>query len=142
MTTPGAQQGVVCIIAKGASPTTIVGQGEFTLTVGGAPVDITNKSSGGFMEAMDGVTTSQSVVFAGTIVYNSDIIFEAVRAEAWTGTQDDYTITYGATGESYAAKFTPTGISDALPSDGNAVMTTVSFNSSGVVTRTPHTPPV
>lgn len=141
MATPGAQQGVTCVIAKGASPTTVVGQGEFTLTIGGAPVDITNKSSAGFVESLDGATSSQSVVFAGTIVYNTDVNFEAIRDEAWTGTQDDYTITYGTTGETYTGKFTPTGVSDALPADGNAVMTTISFNSSGVVTRTGQTPP-
>ena len=76
MSTPGAQQGLACVIAKGSSPTTVVGQGEFTMTMGGAVVDITNKSSGGFVELLDEATTSQQIVFAGTIVYNNDTDFD------------------------------------------------------------------
>jgi len=141
MSTPGAQQGLACVIEKGSTPAVVVGQAEFTMTMGGAIIDITNKSSGGFVELLDEATTSQQIVFAGTIVYNSDIEFEAIREDAFTGAQDDYTITFGTTGETYTGKFTPNSLSDALPTDGNAVMTSITFSSSDVVVRTPHTPP-
>ena len=137
MATPGALQGTACIISKGSSPAVIVGQGEFTMTMGGAIVDITNKSSGGFVELLDGATTSQQIVFAGTIVYNDDADFEAIRLAAFTGVQDDYSIVFGASNEAYAGTFTPNSLSDALPTDGNAVMTSITLSSSGVVTRTP-----
>jgi predicted secreted protein len=140
MSTPGAIQGTTCVIKKGTGAgTQIVGQGEFTTTFNGAVVDITNKSSGGFVELLDGSTTSQQVVAAGTIVYNSDTDFEAIRADAYSGTQDDYTIVYGTTGETLSGKFTPNAMSDAMPTDGNAVMTSITFSSSGIVTRTPQT---
>ncbi len=141
MATPGALQGTACVILKGTGPgTQVVGQGEFTTTFNGAVVDITNKSSGGFVELLDGATTSQQVVAAGTIVYNTDADFEAIRAAAFIGTQDDYSIVYGTTGETLAGKFTPNAMSDAMPTDGNAVMTSITFSSSGVVTRSPQTP--
>lgn len=139
MATPGAIQGTTCLIAKGSTPTALIGQAEFTLTFGGQVVDITNKSSGGFVELLDVATTSQQVVFAGTLVYNTDVNTEAVIAALYTGTQDDYTITIGATGETYTGKFTPNAGSYTTPSDGNAVMVAITFSSSGVVTRTPQT---
>ena len=73
MSTPGAQQGLACVIAKGSSPTTVVGQGEFTMTMGGAVVDNTNKSTGGFIEFLYDATTSQQVVFAGTNFYKNEL---------------------------------------------------------------------
>ena len=138
MATPGALQGLACIISKGTgSAVQVVGQAEFTMTMGGAVVDITNKSSGGFVELLDNATTSQQIVFAGTIVYNDDADFELIRLAAFTGVQDDYEIDFGTSAEKYVGKFTPNALSDALPTDGNAVMTSITFSSSGIVTRTP-----
>lgn len=131
----GELNGTDIIIQKTATPTEIVGQMEATLTMNGTPIDISNKSNGDFITLLDGEISSQQIVLAGTIVYNDDANFEAMRAEAFTGTQDDYTITYPS-GESYTGKFVPSGISDALP-HGDKVTTTFTLSSSGVVTRTP-----
>jgi hypothetical protein len=114
---------------------TIIGQMEMTMTVGGTPIDISNKSYGSFVTYLDDELSARQLVLSGTIVYNSDTVYRAVRADALTGSQDDYTITYPS-GETFTAKFVPTGMSDALP-HGDKVSTTISFNSSGAYTHTP-----
>ena len=115
----------------------IVGQGDFTHTFGGAPVEIGNKSYGDNVVYLDGVLQNKQHIFSGSITYNDDTQFRKVRADAFSGTQDTYTLTYTGSGvvtdESFSGLFVPTGLSDALP-QGAKVETTISFNSSGVVT--------
>ena len=137
--TSGVISGVSVVIQKGSTPATIIGQGEGTITFVQTPVLTTNKSTGNFIEYADGLTTSKGVTFAGSLIYNDDVDLEAVRAGAWDGTQDDYTILYGATGEKLEGKFVPNGLSDTAPMDGNVVSSSVTFSSSGPVVRTPHT---
>jgi len=133
----GEINGTNIFIQKGASPTEIFGQMEATLTMNGTPIDISNKSLGDFVTLMDGEISSQQIVITGTMVYNVSDNYEAIKAEAFTGTQDDYSITFTG-GESYTGKFVPSGISDAIP-HGDKVTTSVTFSSSGEVTRTPQT---
>ena len=133
----GEINGTNILIQKGASPTEIFGQMEATLTMNGTPIDISNKSLGDFVTLMDGQISSQQIVITGTMVYNVSDNYEAIKAEAFTGTQDDYSITFTG-GESYTGKFVPSGISDAIP-HGDKVTTSVTFSSSGEVTRTPQT---
>lgn len=130
----GEINGTVVVIQKGSSPSTVVGQMEATLTWGGAPIDISNKSYGDFITYIDSELATKQMIFSGSIVYNSDTTYEDVKADAFSGTQDDYIITY-PNGESYSALFVPTGLSDTIP-HGDKVSTTISFNSSGTVTRT------
>ena len=137
--TSGVISGVSVVIQKGTVPATIIGQGEGTITFVQTPVLTTNKSTGNFIEYADGLTTSKGVTFAGSLIYNDDVDLEAIRAGAWDGTQDDYTILYGATGEKLEGKFVPNGLSDTAPMDGNVVSSSVTFSSSGAVVRTPHT---
>lgn len=115
----------------------IVGQASFTHTFGGTPIDISNKSNGDNVTLLDGELSGKQHVFSGTIVYNSDVQFRAMRDAAFAGDQDTYTITYtsdATTDESFSGQFVPTGLSDDLP-HGDKIMTTISFTSSGVVTR-------
>jgi hypothetical protein len=138
--TSGVIAGIDVVIQKGTGPaTTVVGQGEGNITFVQTPVLTTNKSSGNFIEYADGLTTSKGLTFAGSLIYNDDVDLEAIRAGAWDSTQDDYTILYGATGESYTGKFVPNGLSDTAPMDGNVVSSSVTFSSSGTVVRTAHT---
>jgi hypothetical protein len=118
----------------------IVGQGAFTHTFNGTPIDISNKSFQDYITTIDGELSGKQHVFSGEIVYNNDAAFRKVRSDAFTGTQDTYTLTYVGSGdavdESFTGKFTATGLSDALP-HGESVKTTISFNSSGNVTIVP-----
>ena len=115
----------------------IVGQGDFTHTFGGTPIEIGNKSYGDNVTYLDGELSGKQHVFSGSITYNDDAQFRKVRADAFTGTQDTYTLTYTGSGavtdESFSGLFVPTGLSDAIP-QGAKVETTISFNSSGAVT--------
>lgn len=115
----------------------IVGQGDFTHTFGGTPIEIGNKSNGDTVVYLDAELATKQHVFSGELTYNNDTQFKKVRADAFSGTQDTYTIEYTGSGvtidESFSGLFVPTGLSDALPR-GAKVATTISFNSSGVVT--------
>ena len=128
----GENNGTTIIVQKGAAD--IVGQGEFTATFGGDPIDISNKSNGDFITLLDGELSGKQLVLSGSISYNSDTVYRQVRADALLGTQDDYTVTY-PDGAAYTAKFTPHAMSDALP-HGAATVTTITFSSSGTVTAT------
>jgi hypothetical protein len=115
----------------------VVGQGDFTHTFGGTPIEIGNKSSGDNVVYLDGELSGKQHIFSGSLTYNDDVQFRKVRGDAFTGTQDTYTLTYIGSGdvtdESFSGLFVPTGLSDAIP-HGAKVETTISFNSSGVVT--------
>ena len=130
----GENNATTIIFQKGSAPADIVGQGEFTATFGGTPIDISNKSFGDFITLLDGEMSGKQLVVSGTLIYNSDTVYRTVRADALTGTQDDYVLTY-PDGQSYAAKFAPHDMSDALP-HGGATSTTITFSSSGTVTPT------
>jgi len=117
----------------------IVGQGDFTHTFGGTPIEIGNKSYGDAVTYMDGELSGKQHVFSGEFTYNNDTQFRKVRADALSGTQDTYTLTFvgsgSATNEAFTGSFVPTGLSDSIP-QGAKVATTISFNSSGTVTHT------
>lgn len=117
----------------------IVGQGDFTHTFGGTPIEIGNKSYGDNVTYLDGELSAKQHVFSGQFTYNNDAQFRKVRSDSFSGTQDTYTLTYTgsgvATNESFTGLFVPTGLSDSIP-QGAKVTTDLSFNSSGVVTIT------
>lgn len=138
MTLSGAINGTLVLIKKGSTPATIVGQGDFTITYGGTPIDVTTKDANGWICTLDGDLATKQVVAAGTLTYNDDAVYEAVKADAFAGTEDDYTIEFAATGETLTGKFIPNAMTDNA-AQSTAVTTGISFSSSGVVTRTPQT---
>lgn len=131
----GEINGTNVIISNGTGD--IVGQMEMTITYNGTPIDISNKSAGDFVQLLDGELAGKQLQMSGTLVYNDDVQYRAVRADALTGTQDTYTVTYTSTAttdESFSAEMVPNGLSDALP-HGDKVSTTLTFLSSGTVTH-------
>ena len=80
----GENNATTIIFQKGATPADIVGQGEFTATFGGTPIDISNKSFGDFVTLLDGEMSGKQLVVSGTLIYNSDTVYRAVRADALT----------------------------------------------------------
>ena len=132
----GEINGTKVLIKKNGS--TIVGQMEATVTFNGTPIDISNKSTNDWVTLLDGELAGKQLQISGTLVYNNDTVYRAVRADALTGTQDTYTIEFtsdAATDEAFSASFVPNGLSDALPM-GDKVTTSITFLSSGVVTHT------
>lgn len=115
----------------------VVGQGDFTHTFGGTPIEIGNKSYGDNVTYLDGELSVKQHIFSGEFTYNDDAQFRKVRADSFSGTQDTYTLTYTGSGlvtdESFTGLFVPTGLSDSIPR-GAKVATTLSFNSSGAIT--------
>ena len=118
----------------------IVGQGDFTHTFGGTPIEIGNKSNGDNVTYLDGELATKQHIFAGDFTYNDDTEFRKIRADSLVGTQDTYTLTFTGSGavtdESFTGLFVPTGLSDTIP-HGAKVSTAMSFNSSGVITYVP-----
>ena len=133
----GEINGTDILIQKGAVPTDIFGQMEATMTMNGTPIDISNKSAGDFVTLLDAEVAGQQIVLTGTLVYNVSTDYEAIMAEAFSGTQDDYTIIFTG-GESYSFKGVPSGVSVAIP-HGDKVSSSFTISSSGTVTRTPQT---
>ena len=132
----GEINGTKVLIKKNGS--TIVGQMEATVTFNGTPIDISNKSGGDWVTLLDGELAGKQLQISGTLVYNNDTVYRAVRADALTGTQDTYTVEYtsdAVTDEQFSALFVPNGLSDALPM-GDKVTTSITLLSSGVVTHT------
>ena len=116
----------------------IVGQGALTHTFAGTPIDISNKSNGDNVTYLDQELAGKQHVFAGDFVYNNDTEFRKTRGDTFIGKQDTYTLTYVGSGsvtdESFEGLFVPNALSDDLGM-GIAGKTTLSFSSSGVVTR-------
>ncbi len=96
------------------------------------------------MTYLAGDLSNKQHIFSGEFTYNNNAQFRKVRNDALTGTMDTYTVTFTGSGdlgddsdaESFSGLFMPTGLSDTL-SRGVKVTTTLSFNSSGVVTHNP-----
>lgn len=132
----GELNGTHVVIMKDAAE--VVGQMEMTMTYNGTPIDISNKSAGDFIQLLDGELATKQLQFSGTIIYNDDTVYQTVRGDSLVGTQGEYSITF-PNGEVWTATMVPNGLSDAVP-HGGAISTTITFLSSGTVTRTPPTP--
>lgn len=119
----------------------IVGQMTATLTFGGTPIDISNKANGDYITLLDGELAGKQLIWSGEIIYNNDDRYLALRANALSGTQDTYTVTYvsgNTTDESFDFTGIANGMSDSLP-HGDKSSTSITVSSSGAFT---HTPPV
>lgn len=119
---------------------TVVGQMDGTITIGGTPIEISNKSTDDFITYLNGELQGKQIVFTGTVTYNSDTEFRQMRADAMVGTQDTYSIVFNGSGsttdESFTGTFTPSGISDNLAM-GERVTTSITVSSSGAYTYVP-----
>lgn len=134
----GEMNGTKAVIKKDG--TVVVGQMEGTLTIGGTPIDISNKSTNDYISLLDGELSGKQLTYAGTIIYNNHATAADVRADAIAGLQDSYTIEIVGSGivtdESFAATMVPTGMSDSYPM-GEKIATSLTWLSSGAFTHTP-----
>jgi len=136
MSIGGELNGTTCLLYKGIAGTEVIaGQMEFTITYGGTPIDISNKSCGDWLEFLDGELAAKQVVISGTLVYNNTADYEAIKDQAFTGTMDNYVFKFAPSTESLAGKFMPNAMSETVP-HGDKVSTSITFSSSGEVTRT------
>jgi len=132
----GEINGTPCIVQN--STGAIVGQGSLTHSYGGTLIETTNQSNGDYITYMEGENSGKQHVFSGEFTYNSDAQFRKVRDDVFDVVSDTYTLTMisdATTDESFTGTFFPTGLTDNI-GQGVKVTTSLSFNSSGPVTRT------
>ena len=85
--------GVLCKLYKGSysSKVEIVGQGDATITHGGAPIEITNKSTGLFRTNLSNSTSTKSLDIALDFHFSDDATIAELTAAAFAGTDETYT---------------------------------------------------
>lgn len=133
--------GGLCLIYKGlyAAKTAIVGQGDSSLAHGGAPIEINNKSSGGWRVNLDGSTSTRSLDIDIEFTTSDEASLETLVADAFAGTAGDYSMVFtdalGTSGYYYEGTFTPVISSETAAKDSAATIA-VQFQSSGEITRT------
>ena len=92
-----------------ATPTTIGGIRNVTLTINNEQIDVTDQqSSNRFRELIAGGIRSWSVSFEGLV--SDDTAFKAMAADALDGSFEDYTIVFGYgtySGSAQVASFEP-----------------------------------
>ena len=137
--------GGLCLIYKGlhASKTGIVGQGDASLSHGGAPIEINNKSSGGWRVNLDGSTSTRSLDIDIEFTTSDEASFEELVSDAFGGIAGDYSFVFtdapGTSGYYYEGKFTPV-LSGETAAKDSAATATLQFQSTGEITREKLTP--
>jgi predicted secreted protein len=130
--------GGLVLIKKGlfASTTEIVGQGDATVNHTGAPIEINNKSTGGWRENLDGSTSTRAMDIDVEVTVSDDASVQALIAAAFAGTAEEYTMDF--IDYYYEGTFTPVINTESAGKD-SAVTLSMQFQSSGAIVR--DTPP-
>jgi len=127
--------GGLCTIKKGtfALPTEITGQGDAVVTHQGAPIELNNKSSGGWRVNLDGSISTKAVDIAVQLTVSDDAVVKQLIADAFAGTASAYVMDFVE--YYYEGTFTPVIGTENAAKDA-AVTIDVTFQSSGEVIRT------
>ena len=109
--------GGLCLLKVGDadSGVTIVGQGDSTITHNGAPIELNNKSSGGWRVNLDGSLSTKSVDIALNVTFTDDAATEQLMADAFAGTAGVYTMDFVE--YNYSGTFTPVINSETASKD-------------------------
>jgi len=127
--------GGLCMIYSGtnAAKVDIVGQGDATVNHQGAPIELSNKSSGNWRVNLDGSISTKAVDIDVPVTASDDASYETLVANAFAGTAGPYVFDFIE--YYYEGTFTPVLQSESAAKD-NPVEATIQFQSSGEVTRT------
>ena len=127
--------GGLCLVYSGAyaSKADIVGQGDATVNHNGAPIELNNKSTGGWRVNLGGSISTRSVDIDVEFTASDDASYEALVAAAFAGTAATYTMDF--IGYYYEGTFTPVISTESAAKDSAATIS-VQFQSSGEITRT------
>lgn len=135
MSTEQYFNGEFCKIYKGtfAAKTDIVGQGDASTTHNGAPIVISNKSTGGYRKLLTGSISEKSMDISVTFSTNDDATYSALVADATNATSSTYCFVFASDaanskGYYYEGQFVPVIQSEAA-AKGAAATTTVLFMS-------------
>ena len=129
------------VLKMGASGSevTVSGQLDGTMTMNGAPVEITNKASGGYIEYLADFVAGKQVSFAGTFTLLAEADQLTLKNAIENGTQIAGIVETGTGGESWQCDtWSISGRSDAAPLNGVPQMS-LTISTSGVYVYTPPT---
>lgn len=131
--------GGLVLIKKGtyALPETIVGQGDASVAHQGAPIELTNKSTGGWRVNLDGSISTKAIDVDVEVTFNDDTVLAQVLDDAFNGVASSYVIDF--IDFYYEGQFTPVVNTESAAKDA-AVTIAMQFQSSGEITRTVVTP--
>ena len=126
--------GGLVLIKKGlyVSTVEIIGQGDATVTHGGAPIPLNNKSTAGWRENLDGSISTRSIDVEVELTVSDDVVQQQLIADAFAGIASEYTIDF--IDYYYEGVFTPVINSESAAKD-NAVTLSMQFQSSGEIVR-------
>tara|TARA_R110000868_G_scaffold162439_1_gene393700 strand:- start:37506 stop:37913 length:408 start_codon:yes stop_codon:yes gene_type:complete len=127
--------GGLCMIYSGtyASKTSIVGQGDATVTHVGAPIELNNKSSGGWRVNLDGSTSTKSKDIAIDFTVSDDASIQTLITAADNGTVGTYVMDF--IDYYYEGSFTPVLSTETAAKD-TPVTASFVFQSSGEIVKT------
>ncbi len=127
--------GGLCKIYTGTfdSKQDIVGQGDATLTHQGAPIELNNKSTGGWRVNLDDSISTKALDIAVEFTASDDDSVEALVLAANSGAVGTYVFDF--IGYYYEGSFTPVLNTETAAKD-TAVTLAVTFQSSDEITRT------
>jgi len=122
-------------IGDGATPTevftTVAGLRSTSFTINGETVDVTNKSSAGWRELLDGAGVA-TMSISGSGVFQNDTEMRKIRDLAVTRAVNNYQIIFGS-GDIYSGAFQVTSVEQAGEHNGE-VTYTVAMESAGAIT--------
>ena len=127
------------VLKMGASGSEVVvsGQLDGTMTMNGAPVEITNKASGGYIEYLAGFVAGKQITFAGSFTLLAEADQLTLKNAIENGTQIAGIIETGTGGESWQCDtWSISGRSDAAPLNGIPQMS-LTISTSGAYVYTP-----
>ena len=130
----GINGGLVLVkLGAYAAAATIVGQGDATVTHAGAPIEINNKSSGGWRVNLEDSVSTRAMDIALDITVSDETTVQNLITAAFAGTAATYTMDF--IDYYYQGEFTPVINTETAAKDA-ATTISVTFMSSGAIART------
>ena len=127
------------VLKMGTSGSEVVvsGQLDGTMTMNGAPVEITNKASGGYIEYLADFVAGKQITFAGSFTLLAEADQLTLKNAIENGTQIAGIVETGTGGESWQCDtWSISGRSDAAPLNGIPQMS-LTISTSGIYVYTP-----
>ena len=123
-------------LGTSGSEALIGGQLDGTMTINGAPVEITNKANGGNITYLNSFVAGKQVTFAGVFTLTQETVQDTIKAAINSGTQIAAVVETGIGGEKWQCDtWIVLGRSDSGAVNGVSQMS-VTFSTSGAYTYT------
>lgn len=129
----GEQNGTRCLLFRndGVDDKVLVGQMELTHTLGGAPIEISNKSLGDYITYLNGELSTKGRTVAGTLIYSNADEFRTLRTQSMGGEIVEYMLDFtGIEADEVRFYGIPHSPNDTLP-QGDKVTTSITISSVG-----------